>query len=197
MKVQVPGRASLSELPLTGIVAEMFYAIARAYTMPQRRSLSRGQNGRGNTASVTADSSTNSLQNDAARVSCSNIFSTNKNPEQQPDRPRMLFKCELRFKEKRALKSNSIFVADHQVCTDCFYDHVVEQFWESIRNPSIEFPFRYGNTAVRFQDYARHIRGYQSMLRAYDNKKDELETPRHLRVYCDREVMLLGPKKRR
>ena len=109
----------------------------------------------------------------------------------------MPFKCTLCLDVKRTTRSNCIAITHHEeVCTECFRELIVEQFWNSIRNPS-EFPFRFGSTALRFQDYAQHIPGYSAMLRAYSSKKDELETPDELRVYCDRDgcSRFLGEKK--
>lgn len=109
---------------------------------------------------------------------------------------KMLFTCALCLERKHTSRNNTIVLvnANAEICTDCFHDQVVPQFWNSIRHPA-EFPFHFGTTPLRFQDYARHIPAYQVMLRAYNAKKDELETPAELRVYCDRDSTFLGVKK--
>lgn len=106
----------------------------------------------------------------------------------------MPFTCGLCLEDHRASRSTCVvFPNGDEVCTSCFRESIVDQFWNSIRNPSA-FPFHWGGTALRFQDYAQYIPGYQSMLRMYNAKRDELETPPELRVHCDRDGSFLGAK---
>lgn len=95
------------------------------------------------------------------------------------------------MEEKRSARSNSVLINDDEICLACFEDHVVEQFWNSIRNTK-DFPFRWGNATLRFQDYAYYIPDYPALLAAYNKKKTELESPAELRIYCDRDETFVG-----
>lgn len=94
------------------------------------------------------------------------------------------FTCALCQESRLATRENRVLLPKgDDACAECFRESIVPQFWHSIQHPS-EFPFHWGSSPLRFQNYAQYIPAYTEMLKAFFLRRGELETEPGKRVYC-------------
>lgn len=109
-----------------------------------------------------------------------------------------MFECGICTLDKPETRTGCVTITgDDKVCIDCFHESVVPGFKAAIDDPS-QFPYYWGSTALRFQDYRSHIgkEDWEVLIAGYRDKETELELPKGERLYCHDHGCFVGPRSR-